>query len=60
MIPRAPGRREIPPVTLAYFDGAAGIYREAVSDPIPLTVAGTVPEGPAALTRGGVEQLRQD
>lgn len=60
VIPRAPGRREIPPVTLAYFDGAAGIYREAVSDPIPLTVAGTVPEGPAALTRGGVEQLRQD
>jgi hypothetical protein len=60
VIPRAPGQREIPPVALAYFDGATGAYREVASDPIPLTVAGTVLEGPAALTRGGVEQLRQD
>ncbi len=60
VIPRAPGQREIPPITLAYFDGVADEYREAVSAAIPLTVAGTVLEGPAALTRGGVEQFRQD
>lgn len=60
LIPRAPGRREIPPVTVAYFDGAAGEYRAAMSDAIPVTVSGTVVEGPAALTRGGVEQFRQD
>ncbi|MDG2282139.1 MAG: BatD family protein, partial [Longimicrobiales bacterium] len=60
LIPRAPGRREIPPVTVAYFDGAAGEYRSAMSDAIPITVAGTVVEGPAALARGGVEQFRQD
>lgn len=60
MIPRAPGQRQIPAVRLAYFDAEAEAYRTATSEPITLTVSGAVVEGPAALTRGGVEELRQD
>lgn len=60
LIPRAPGRREIPPVRFGYYDLAAGAYRTAESAALPLTVTGTVVDGPAALRRGGVEQLRQD
>ncbi len=60
LIPRAPGRREIPAVSFAYFDAIAGGYRTAESSALPLTVAGTVVEGPSALARAGVSQLRQD
>jgi hypothetical protein len=60
LIPRAPGRREIPSVRYGYFDSSAGAYRIAESSPIPLTVSGMIAEGPAAITRGGVAQLRQD
>lgn len=34
----SPDVREIPPVRLPYFDADAGVYREATSDPIPITV----------------------
>ena len=60
LIPRAPGRREIPALSFAYFDTGAGTYRTAETAPLPLTVSGEVVVGPSALARGGVSQLRQD
>jgi hypothetical protein len=60
LIPRAPGDREIPAISLGYFDPSAGVYRVAATDAIPLTVHGTVAGGPVPLARGGVEQLRRD
>ena len=60
LIPRAPGAREIPEIAMGYFDAAAGTYRTVAAPAIPLTVSGTVIEGPTALSRGGVAQLRQD
>ena len=52
LIPRAPGSRELPTVAFGYFDEASGSYRTASTEAIPITVAGTVLEGPAALSRG--------
>ncbi len=60
IIPRAPGRREIPSVELAYLDEATGAYRTIESGVLPLTVSGTVVDGPGSLARGGVAQLRED
>jgi hypothetical protein len=60
LIPRAPGRREIPSLTMSYLDGAADAYRVAESGPLPLTVSGAVVEGPTGLVRGGVAELRRD
>ncbi len=60
LIPRAPGRREIPAIRMGYFDQSAGTYRVATTEPLPLTVTGVVAEGPAGLARGGVAELRQD
>jgi hypothetical protein len=58
LIPRAPGSREIPAITFGYFDGAAGEYRTASTQPIPLTVSGMA--APGQMGRGGVAQLRED
>ncbi|HUF76178.1 MAG TPA: BatD family protein [Longimicrobiales bacterium] len=61
VIPRAPGRREIPAITFGYFHDAAGEYRTASTQPIPLTVSGTAVEGGRGqIARGGVAQLRED
>ena len=60
VIPRAPGSREIPPLTMSYFDPDAGVYRTAESVAIPLTVTGAAAEGPADVARGGVAELRRD
>ncbi|MDA0327971.1 MAG: BatD family protein [Gemmatimonadetes bacterium] len=60
LIPRAPGNREIPSVALGYFDVARNEYRRVETGSLPLTVTGTVVEGPASLARGGVSQLRED
>ena len=60
MIPRAPGNRTIPAVTLGYFDPATGAYRTATTGEVPLVVTGTVADGPASLARGGITQLRED
>lgn len=61
LIPRAPGSREIPAITLGYFDDDAEAYRTASTQPIPLTVSGTAVEGgPGRIARGGVAQLRED
>jgi hypothetical protein len=60
IIPRAPGRRELPGLEWGYYDIGAGGYRVARTEALPLTVSGTVVEGPAGLSRGGVAELRQD
>jgi hypothetical protein len=56
LIPRAPGAREIPAVTMGYFDERAGTYRVASTEPLPLEVSGVAAEG----SRGSVELLRED
>ena len=60
MIPRAPGARSIPSISMGYWDDAAGAYRTAATGDIPLAVTGVVAEGPGAVARGGVAELRQD
>jgi hypothetical protein len=60
LIPRAPGRREIPAVTMGYLDGETAAYRVASTEALPLVVSGEMIDGPAGLARGGVAQLRQD
>ncbi len=60
LIPRAPGAREIPSVTMSYLDPGSGDYRLASTDPLPLTVSGVIVDGPADFARGGVAELRRD
>ena len=61
LIPRAPGRRELGPFTMSYFDPSAGTYRTAETGRLSLEVSGAaVSGGPALLSRGGVAQLRED
>ncbi len=60
LIPRAPGRREIPAVRMGFFDAEAGDYGVAASEPLGLTVTGAPVQGPGAAARGGVAELRQD
>jgi len=60
LIPRAPGRREIPSITMGYFDADAGRYRTAATEALPLTVTGVAIGGPGQVARGGVAQLRED
>lgn len=60
LIPRAPGRREVPSITMGYFDQSAGAYRTAATEPLPLTVTGAAIGGPGQVARGGVAQLRED
>ncbi len=60
LIPRAPGRREIPAVTMSYFDPSSEGYRTTSTEALPLTVTGEVAEGPAGSVRGGVANLRED
>jgi hypothetical protein len=60
LIPRAPGRREIPVIRMGYFDERAGAYRTASTSALPLTVTGIAGEGPAGAARGGVATLRED
>jgi len=60
LIPRAPGRREIPPITMSYLDEESMGYRVASTVPLPLTVSGDAPVGVGSVARGGVAELRQD
>jgi hypothetical protein len=59
LIPRAPGARQLPAITMGYFDERAGVYRRASTRPLTLTVSGTAAEG-AGASRGGVATLRED
>jgi hypothetical protein len=58
LIPRAPGARQIPAITMTYFDERAGAYRRASTDALALTVSGLADGG--SLARGGVSLLRED
>jgi hypothetical protein len=60
LIPRAPGRRSLPAVSMGYFDTGAGAYRTATTEPLPLLVAGELVTGSSVLVRGGVATLRED
>lgn len=60
LLPRAPGDRTLGPFTMGYYDLTAGEYRTATTVELSLTVTGSVPEGPAQLSRGGIAQLRED
>ena len=60
IIPRAPGAREVPSITMGYFDERAGVYRTAATRALALTVTGVGGEGAATIGRGGVAQLRED
>ncbi|HSH75397.1 MAG TPA: hypothetical protein VLA09_06925, partial [Longimicrobiales bacterium] len=51
---------EIPSITMGYLDAPSGTYRTASTEPLGLTVTGTVGEAPGQLARGGVAQLRED
>ena len=60
LIPRAPGSREVPAISMGYYDLAAGRWGTATSTPIPLTVSGTAAAAPAPGARGSVAELRED
>jgi hypothetical protein len=60
VIPRAPGRREIPPIRMGYFDERAGAYRTASTSALPLNVTGVAGESPGDVARGGIATLRED
>lgn len=60
VIPRAPGRREIPTVSMSYFDPSTETYRVAETAPLPLTVTGVAVDRSGSLARGGVAELRRD
>lgn len=58
LVPRAPGRGQIPPIVLHYLDDATGEYRSAATSTMPLTVTGEAP--PVGGVRGGISTLRED
>jgi len=60
MIPRAPGARTIPAVSMSFFDADAGGYRTVSTGDVQLMVTGVVAEGPGIAARGGVAQFRED
>jgi hypothetical protein len=60
LIPRAPGAREIPTITMGYFDASAGAYSRTSTRALPLVVSGIATEGMGAGARGGVAMLRED
>lgn len=60
LIPRAPGRRELGPFRMSFFELAGGVYRITETAALSLTVSGTETGGPVQLSRGRVAQLRED
>ncbi len=62
LIPRAGGRKTIPPVGLSYFDPADQTYKQASSDELVIDVEGdsNVVVGLAEGRRGEIRQIRQD
>lgn len=71
IVPRAPGRQTVPPVTFTYFSPADGAYRQVSSEELVLEVSkgqtydertvqpGTV-TGPEAVAQKDVELVEQD
>jgi hypothetical protein len=62
LIPRAPGTRTIPSVSLDYFDVVRGTYAMANAPAIALEITGDATEGPIVIgrPRGGIDLLRED
>jgi len=60
LIPRAPGTRTIPSVSLAYFDTGEEVYRTAATEPLLLVVSGEPTEEVSALSRSSISALRED
>ena len=60
LIPRVPGERPIPPVSMSYFDVASGRYATVATTPFTLTVTGDPVTGPIPGARAGIETLRED
>ena len=52
LAPAAAGRYPLPPVTLTYFDPAAGAYRRTATEELVLTVAEPPPGAAGAVTAG--------
>ena len=60
LIPRAPGERAIPPVSMSYFDVATGRYATVTTRPLTIDVTGDPVVGPTRGVRAGIETLRED
>jgi BatD DUF11 like domain len=60
LIPRAPGERTIPSVSMSYFDVGAGRYATVATRPLTLDVTGDPVVGATAGIRAGIETLRED
>lgn len=62
LIPRAPGTKTIPPITLNFFDRGRGVYASVGTDPIVIEVTGEALPGPvvAGGRRGEIRTLRED
>lgn len=58
LVPRAPGRREIPAISLGYLDDTTDEYRVAATEAIPVTVSGTA--GAAQGGIGVISPVRED
>ena len=60
LIPRAPGERAIPSVSMSYFDVATGRYATVTTRPLTIDVTGDPVVGPTRGVRTGIETLRED
>lgn len=60
LIPRAPGERTIPSVSMSYFDAGTGRYATVATRPLALNVTGDPVVGTTPGIRGGIETLRED
>lgn len=60
LIPRAPGERAIPPVSMSYFDVGTGRYATVATRPLTLDVTGDPVVGATPGIRTGIETLRED
>ncbi len=60
LIPRAPGERTIPGVSMSYFDVRSGRYATTATRPLTLEVTGDPVVGATSGVRAGIETLRED
>ena len=60
LVPRAPGVRTVPPLSLAYLDDATGQYRIASTEAIPLVVSGDGTETFGGDVRTSITPVRED
>ncbi|GMR12810.1 MAG: BatD family protein [Gemmatimonadota bacterium] len=60
LIPRAPGERAIPSVSMSYFDAETGRYATVATRPLTVNVTGDPVVGRTPGIRAGIETLRED